>query len=84
MSPEQLAESLPERFKDFDIYVEYGHRQGKPTAGLWAYNDDLHGWIAGEFGELPEDLVNEARALPKCTVADWYRYAMSRQAPDNL
>ena len=77
MSPEQLAERLPEGFKDFANYVEYGRRRGKATAGLEAHNNDLDRWIAEEFGELPDELVNQARALLKCTAADWYRCALT-------
>jgi hypothetical protein len=63
MSPEQLAEQFPDRFRYFDMYLEYGRRRGNMIDGLHAYNDDLAKWVAEEFGELPDDLVNQARAV---------------------
>ena len=77
MTPEQLAECFPDRFRYFDIYVDYGQRRGNVTDGLAAYNADLAKWVAEKFGDLPEDLVNRARALHKVSVADWYKYAQS-------
>ena len=70
MTPEQLAERFPDRFRYFDLCVEYGRRRGNVTDGLQAYNSDLAQRVAEEFGDLPEDLVNRARAVHKCSVAD--------------
>ena len=38
MTPEQLAERFPDRFRYFDLCVEYGRRRGNVTDGLQAYN----------------------------------------------
>jgi hypothetical protein len=52
--------------------------------GLRAYEADIAEWIAKEFGDLPEDLVNQARAIYKCSVSDWYRYVLREPEPDVL
>ncbi|ASW84762.1 hypothetical protein CKJ61_07545 [Mycobacterium intracellulare] len=77
MTPEQLAKRFPNRFRYFDLYVEHGRRRGSVTEGLRAYNADLARWVAEEFGELPEALVDKARAIYGCSVSDWYRHALS-------
>jgi hypothetical protein len=59
------------------MYVDYGQRRDNVTDGLTAYNADLAKSVAEKFGDLPEDLVNRASALHKCSVADWYKYALS-------
>jgi hypothetical protein len=77
MTPEQLAEQFPDRFRAIDLYVQYGKRRGIATSGARAYNDDIARWVAEQFGQLPDDLVNKARAIYGCSVSDWYKYALS-------
>lgn len=80
MTPEQLAERFPDRFRSFDIYLEYGRRRGDTTIGYRAYEADLAGWLGAEFGKLPDDLVDQARAIYGCRVSDRYKYALSPEA----